>query len=587
MKATYYNAGYVGAGTGRGVKYPFVAAVACKSCWHILSVSWDADADVGVPEQAQKKVKTCPICGKRIQMTPDYLVITQRTANNAAVVLLRQKLEASLEAPIRKQLDTLIGKAFTGADMPQDNPAAVAAGSLSTLKQYLQYLLQAESAVYFLTERIVGLKIARMQNERDFKTRIAKGEKDAKKQEKAAQRAAAKEVKARQTALEKHEEKIRLIWEDFEAQDFRAAVERQVIPQPRKMEILPVEEPKKPAEPVYKTPGLFNKKKVQEENARLAAEYALVLKRYQLACESAERIRQQNAQRQEQYRQDMEQYRLLCETEELRVVEEAARLKEKARIATEKKVRRLQDKFDAQNADEGSAEAAPENPTALAVPVNVADAFLAREISQAEAQLKQVVKARGKLYAYNIIHPKYRTHVAVSSFYEYLDTGRCTTLQGADGAYNLYEAECRSNLIISQLNTIVTKLEEIKQNQLMMYKELTRINANLNSLNSSMEKVISQLSTMQCSLNQMNAYLDEIAVNTDDIARSTAATARSTREIAKTNKVIAANTEATARNTAEIADNTAVIAHYSAVTAHYSKINAELTNALGFMIALK
>lgn len=291
MKATYYNAGYVGTGTGRGMTYPFVAAVACKSCWHILSVSWDADADVGFPEKAQKKVKTCPICGKRIQMTPDYLVITQRTANNAAVILLRQKLQANLEAPIRKQLDTLIGKAFTGKDMPGDNPAAAAAESVSVLKQYLQYVLRAEAAVYFLSQRIVDLKMMRMQNERDFKTRIAKGEKDAKKQEKAAQRAVQKEAKARQAALEKHQEKIRLIREEFEAQDYTASIERQTIPQPHKMQILPVEEPQKPADPVFKTPGLFNKKKVLVENERLAAEHNLAMKRYLLACESAERIR--------------------------------------------------------------------------------------------------------------------------------------------------------------------------------------------------------------------------------------------------------------------------------------------------------
>ena len=40
-------------------------------------------------------------------------------------------------------------------------------------------------------------------------------------------------------------------------------------------------------------------------------------------------------------------------------------------------------------------------------------------------------------------------------------------------------------------------------------------------------------------------------------------------------------------NSAVTAHNTALTAHYSAITAHYSKINAELTNALGFMIAMK
>ena len=43
----------------------------------------------------------------------------------------------------------------------------------------------------------------------------------------------------------------------------------------------------------------------------------------------------------------------------------------------------------------------------------------------------------------------------------------------------------------------------------------------------------------------------------------------------------------TAENTAAIAENMAVVAHNTAVTALYAKKNAELTNALGFMVALK
>ena len=37
----------------------------------------------------------------------------------------------------------------------------------------------------------------------------------------------------------------------------------------------------------------------------------------------------------------------------------------------------------------------------------------------------------------------------------------------------------------------------------------------------------------------------------------------------------------------DISENTAVAAYYSQVNAYYSKKTAELTNALGFMMALK
>ena len=36
-----------------------------------------------------------------------------------------------------------------------------------------------------------------------------------------------------------------------------------------------------------------------------------------------------------------------------------------------------------------------------------------------------------------------------------------------------------------------------------------------------------------------------------------------------------------------ISQNSDVIAHNTMVTAHYSKVNAELTNALGYMVAFK
>ena len=40
-------------------------------------------------------------------------------------------------------------------------------------------------------------------------------------------------------------------------------------------------------------------------------------------------------------------------------------------------------------------------------------------------------------------------------------------------------------------------------------------------------------------------------------------------------------------HTAKIAETSEVIAHNTAVTAYYSKVNAELTNALGYMVAFK
>lgn len=92
---------------------------------------------------------------------------------------------------------------------------------------------------------------------------------------------------------------------------------------------------------------------------------------------------------------------------------------------------------------------------------------------------KKQAETRQLLYdAYNVgtIHPKYRNFVAISSIYEYLDTGRCVALTGYEGAYNCYENDCKANLIISLLTEILANLRQIKENQFMLYQAIERSN---------------------------------------------------------------------------------------------------------------
>ena len=85
-------------------------------------------------------------------------------------------------------------------------------------------------------------------------------------------------------------------------------------------------------------------------------------------------------------------------------------------------------------------------------------------------------KTLDKLYSMNVIHPKYRNFLAVSQLYEYIETGRAFTLEGHEGAYNLYENELRQNIIIMQLDRIQEQLEEIKRNQQMIYSAICETN---------------------------------------------------------------------------------------------------------------
>lgn len=57
----------------------------------------------------------------------------------------------------------------------------------------------------------------------------------------------------------------------------------------------------------------------------------------------------------------------------------------------------------------------------------------------------------GELYSRDVIYSKYQTFAPVSRFYEYLSSGRCSRLEGYDGAYNLYEKELMAESIRDSL----------------------------------------------------------------------------------------------------------------------------------------
>lgn len=75
-------------------------------------------------------------------------------------------------------------------------------------------------------------------------------------------------------------------------------------------------------------------------------------------------------------------------------------------------------------------------------------------------------------YEKDIIFCKYRNLVAVCSFYEYFISGRCSTLTGHEGAYNIYENEIRLNGIYNRLDLVIEYLEDIKTNQHMIYEAI-------------------------------------------------------------------------------------------------------------------
>lgn len=119
--------------------------------------------------------------------------------------------------------------------------------------------------------------------------------------------------------------------------------------------------------------------------------------------------------------------------------------------------------------------------------------FWAAEADNRERELKDIrsdtVSLLSTAYARINIHPKYRNLVAISSIYEYIDTGRCDKLEGIDGAYNLYETEMRTNMIITQLDIIIDKLEEIRISQQYLYNAFQDVNYNIRLISLSVNNI--------------------------------------------------------------------------------------------------
>lgn len=105
--------------------------------------------------------------------------------------------------------------------------------------------------------------------------------------------------------------------------------------------------------------------------------------------------------------------------------------------------------------------------------------------------LLNTTRVLSELYDKNFIHPKYQNFIAISQLYDYINIGRCSELNGPDGAYNLYDLEKNNGLLVSELNISLFKLEKyestmytlvdlLRKNDKIISKIFTEINHDSN-----------------------------------------------------------------------------------------------------------
>lgn len=102
-----------------------------------------------------------------------------------------------------------------------------------------------------------------------------------------------------------------------------------------------------------------------------------------------------------------------------------------------------------------------------------------RNISVLQAYLSQEEKTLQMYYALNVVHRKYWNFDAMCKMFEYIQSGRCITLYGPSGAYDTYERERREDIIIEKLDMVLSKLDEIKGTNIMLYRAMQNVSYNL------------------------------------------------------------------------------------------------------------
>ena len=140
------------------------------------------------------------------------------------------------------------------------------------------------------------------------------------------------------------------------------------------------------------------------------------------------------------------------------------------------------------------------------------------QISSLQNKYNETYAILQQLYNLNIIYPKYRNLIAVGTFYEYFDSGRCATLEGYEGAYNIFENELRLNAILGKLDDIINHLEEIRSSQYAIYNAISEGNKTANAIYQKSVQISDNMNTIADNT-AIAAYNSSLAAKNSEVLK--------------------------------------------------------------------
>lgn len=142
----------------------------------------------------------------------------------------------------------------------------------------------------------------------------------------------------------------------------------------------------------------------------------------------------------------------------------------------------------------------------------IEESVISKEQDEIHKQLQIAQSNLNQIYSLNVLPTKYRNLNAVATFYEYLVTGRCNTIQGHGGIYDTYEVERIQIEQLRQQMQMNATLSRMEDNQRMICQEMRQANQTLSGIKS---------------------HLSEIERSNEEIAKNTAISAAADRQTAE------------------------------------------------------
>ena len=591
--------------------YTNTAYVLCPHCYELMYTFWNGSPCSKIPDRIKKLFEKCSCCGNKVTYTHGYnnenyevtfskykrnFEIHETMLNRAYKELFKRREGAEKKAvndSTSKFINSRMAK-FKLEDMPKDNDfAKKIVQNPDLIIKYLKFVLETEVKIRFALEYRKHLKLQKWRSDIETKRFVAKLQRNGDNALKDLEATYAETVqKIKNTCTEE----LAAILAAFDLAPPEKHLEivlndADIPPKPKKSYYVKGKAPVPPEKPEYKKPGLFNRKKTERENHNLAEEYRQRQAKYEEELQRYSRAVQEYEKAIEERNADIERRKLEIDATNKRLEEEykqkleeyQAQKAQYEEACIQKNAEELERRLEACEKDFLVRQANQMNNSELAqkdLHIGAEGQMLEDEIKAVEKHLDMLIKGRNTLLAYNIIFPKYRRVSILYILLEYLDSGRCTTLTGADGAYNLYEAEIRADQMIAQLSEITDILTAISEQIESLYDEMCETRKQTEMLNRSLTKAVEEMQIANANLVALREDVNALHATEQE----SLGTLKETRSLTDD---LVQETSKVSRKMDKVVKNTAVTAHYSAVTAYYSKQTAEMTDALGFMLALK